>query len=109
MTVTWLSGRAIGAAACALCVALVSVTMTAQQSRQHVVRFTTDDAFDAGGITPYAGRHDDVYGTSTHTSPSTLRTCSAGCGSPPSAHRTAALGKWRTCLPAISARLASRR
>lgn len=62
VTVTWLTrSRVIAAAACALCAALVSVTITAQQARQHVVRFTTDDAFDAGGITPYAGRHDEVY------------------------------------------------
>jgi acetylornithine deacetylase/succinyl-diaminopimelate desuccinylase-like protein len=44
-----------------LCVALVSVTVTAQQARQNVVRFTTDDAFDAARIAPYDGRHEEIY------------------------------------------------
>jgi acetylornithine deacetylase/succinyl-diaminopimelate desuccinylase-like protein len=33
----------------------------AQPTSPHQVRFTTDDAFDAGGIAPYVGRHEDVY------------------------------------------------
>lgn len=60
MTVaSWAKGR--GPAALALSAALVSVALTAQTRNPHSVRFTTEDAFDAGGIAPYAGRHDDVY------------------------------------------------
>ncbi|HJR58553.1 MAG TPA: M20/M25/M40 family metallo-hydrolase [Vicinamibacterales bacterium] len=33
----------------------------AQETRPPSIRFTTDEAFDASRIPPYAGRHDDVY------------------------------------------------
>jgi len=60
MTLWSTNRRVIAVAASALC-ALTSVTLTAQPVRPHVVRFTTNDAFDAGAIAPYAGRHDEVY------------------------------------------------
>ena len=60
MKLWWTSRRVIGVTASALC-AVMSVSMTAKQVRPHVVRFTTNDAFDAGAIVPYVGRHDEVY------------------------------------------------
>ena len=60
MTLTWWTkGRRAGA--CVLSAALVSIAISAQAPNPHLVRFTTDDAFDAAGIAPYSGRHDDVY------------------------------------------------
>ena len=44
-----------------LCLAVLSVGTTPRQAQPHSVRFTTDDAFDAGAIVPYGGRHDAVY------------------------------------------------
>ncbi len=48
-------------AACVLCAALVGVPLASQEAGPREVRFTTDEAFDAGGVAPYAGRHDEVY------------------------------------------------
>ena len=58
--------RERGLAAC--CSALVIAVLTAfavvsgaQEAGPPAVRFTTEEAFDASTIQPYAGRHDDVY------------------------------------------------
>ena len=60
MTVSWWTSCRLGAA-WAISSAVVAVTMAAQPPNPHLIRFTTDDAFDAEGIAPYAGRHDEVY------------------------------------------------
>ena len=51
----------IGATVSSVCAVLINVNMIAQQARPPVIRFTTDDAFDAEAIPPYAGRHEEVY------------------------------------------------
>ncbi|HEX2444024.1 MAG TPA: M20/M25/M40 family metallo-hydrolase [Vicinamibacterales bacterium] len=59
--------RERGLAACfsALVIAVLTalaVVSGAQEAGPPAVRFTTDEAFDASTIQPYAGRHDAVYG-----------------------------------------------
>jgi acetylornithine deacetylase/succinyl-diaminopimelate desuccinylase-like protein len=41
--------------------AVVAASIGAQEVRAPQVRFTTDEAFDAGGIPAYSGRHEEVY------------------------------------------------
>jgi acetylornithine deacetylase/succinyl-diaminopimelate desuccinylase-like protein len=60
MTISWWTSCRGGAAG-AICVAVLAATIAAQPSNPHRTRFTTDDAFDAAAIAPYAGRHEDVY------------------------------------------------
>ncbi len=40
---------------------LLAFASAAQAPREPVIRFTTDEAFDASRIPAYAGQHDDVY------------------------------------------------
>jgi len=53
--------RVIRVTIMALCFVGAAASMTARQAPRGVVRFTTDEAFDASGVAPYAGRHDAVY------------------------------------------------
>jgi acetylornithine deacetylase/succinyl-diaminopimelate desuccinylase-like protein len=49
------------AAAVAACAAILAASTLAQEIRPPAITFTTDEAFDAAAIAPYAGRHDEVY------------------------------------------------
>lgn len=60
MTVNWWRNWR-GGAVWASCAAVLAATMAAQPPNPHLIRFTTAAAFDAEGIAPYAGRHDEVH------------------------------------------------
>jgi acetylornithine deacetylase/succinyl-diaminopimelate desuccinylase-like protein len=56
--------RALAACASVLVIAVLSAFSAAsglQETGPPAIRFTTEEAFDASTIQPYAGRHDDVY------------------------------------------------
>jgi len=58
LSLSKLSLAAVASVAAALA---VPATALAQAVRPPEVRFTTDEAFDAAGIPPYEGNHDEVY------------------------------------------------
>ena len=41
--------------------ALLTISTLAQEVRPPAIRFTTEEAFDAASVPPYAGKHDEVY------------------------------------------------
>ena len=59
---TWMTSRAVAALLLSSAATAAGVAAAAQGSQKPAaVRFTTEEAFDASRIPPYAGNHEEVY------------------------------------------------